>query len=379
MAKDCVCDLSMQGDQDVSIPNEIRQSTIESEFRDAASPDERLRLKQYYSISIAYLRRRHAQTNDFEPQLDALSSVLETESAGTTSAPISDEKEERKQGSGRTLLDIIDGAIARPWTILGPLSQQTGEANGEYRFVCIFCFIPRTRTADIRKHLIKDHEFKCVEVAQIFGQNDSRRLRVFGQYSYDEVKSNGWDIKQWKRRPSKGYRPTEGDSFTTPSSKRKNKHRDSDTSPQTDTPDAMGSSPSVKRRQVAAMPALLQTASHTVSLSESSSMPTSGRMTDFEHEPSPFLHATLAEDDRLSLESSAASDGTLIQMGSDLNMQYSTVYQPQDDTNNIHLCSGAPLDETLARLEVPGHIATVLYPSRSEGTTGQNYSDYLNY
>lgn len=250
------------------------------------------------------------------------------------------------------MLDVIDEVVeSKPQPFcFGPSTQRCGEAKGECRLICIFCHAVHTRTGDLRFHLHKTHNFDREHIGQIFDNNDSRRMRVFGQYSYDDVKLNKWNIQKWKQRRSRGSQSAEGNSFITPSSKRKNRHETPDASLALQRSTLEAAPPSMKRQRRMRNSAQTPTASYTLFYDDSSTVPSPWPDVDFERSPlEPPLEMPWPADDHLSLASDVTLNSEILaQVGTAPQVQDVFSAHSTDNPSNIDLSSNTPFTESPA-------------------------------
>lgn len=323
---------------------------IENTFGHPLNLQNRLIYQRYFSSAIRYLQLHHLPIADPSEWLNNISLLLDA-AANEPCRRIDDEKSARAAGTGRSLLQIIDSVRAHEPFSFGPVQQRTGEAKDECRFICIFCHRPFTRTSDLRSHLLKNHEFSSTHIKQIFDKNDSDRLRVFGQYSYDDVKMNRWDIAEWKPRRSRGSQATAGEEPPTSSQKRKNRRRTPQRSPQPYADSPGEESPSMKRRQSSTANNHTTTASQAMLFGELSTVTTSWCRDGFQLElPNSSFDNYWPGDGVLSMASSVISSEALAQVGSSSEQQdVDTPWPIDDNTHTIYLSSDAPLIDSLAR------------------------------
>lgn len=340
----------------------VNANNIETAFYHASTLRDRLLHKRFYSLAIHHLRDHHPATADHEKRLDNLSSVLERASAIPHCSPI-------RIVSGRSLLEAVDEVVADASFIFGPASQKPGEAEDDCRFICIFCHKVRTRTGDLRVHLHKDHNFNKGDIDQMI---NSCRLRVFGQYSHEDVKANNWDILKWKPRRSRASQTTAGEEASSPSQKRKRKQRTLGKSPQANPCSPGEGSSSMKRPQSSAAYDYTDTASQTLLYSEfspvSSWWPVDDSQCDLHNSLS---HAFWPGVDGRSLAGSLASDETLAQVGSLSRQQNLDTPSPRDDLHLLHLPSNEPLIDRLVSAPATGSIVHPRYPPEYMQPGGQ--------
>ena len=134
-------------------------------------------------------------------------------------------KDHIESGTG-TLLSIVDGLLQNrpPPFQFGPTSQKAERTDPGHRWICIFCHHLFQTASDLRRHLKLKHLRKGPDYPQAVTNldlshidlltrvNDDQqpnRLRIFGQYSYSDVKLNNWNIADWNLRKEHGSKSSE--------------------------------------------------------------------------------------------------------------------------------------------------------------------------
>lgn len=174
----------------------IDATTIEEDFKRVEDEDGRERLKRCWSAIIDYVRLlRGSRDQAFNERMDALSTLVQSFNVSKYRRCVPDPL------PGQSLRAILnDIEVEKQFDVLGPELQKVGEIVGDSRFVCIFCHEVKKKTGDLRVHLIRKHMCNRDEIKQIFDRSKPQGLRVFGQYSYADVCTNRWNIKDWRQR-----------------------------------------------------------------------------------------------------------------------------------------------------------------------------------
>lgn len=320
----------------------IDADTITGDFANEHDEQARERLKRFFSAILDYTRPRVLPTGDHEVRLDNLSSLLESISVSHYQRPLAPPTVDR------SLLYIVAEILNNNlFATLGPESQRPGPVTGNCRFVCIFCHEVKKRTGDIRVHLHKKHGCDWEDIKKIFNKKNPRGLRVFGQYSYEDVQTNNWQITDWRERKPRSLRPVEVTSEVSASSKRKSRDSSRDTSDRHRTPVPWTTFQSRDRalssEQLPQMSPFMNMNMNENDLSFagttlSPTSPLPQTMVDYQNNqqlPEICVDRILEPDDMfLPFESAGNSDADLIQIGSSSHLADTSFSAPKAMTGN---------------------------------------------
>lgn len=187
--------------------NELHVSTdasvVRQSLENAQNDDHRESLKRLYTAILDLTRKSYGPMPLVQLQgLNEISKLLE-EFTVPQYRPCVEEP-----SGGRSLIDIVrEITTENHFDVLGPVIQLPGKATGDCRFICIFCHEVKVKTGDLRVHLATKHKFSWVEIKQVFHRSKPQGLYAFGQYSYDDVRRNGWNIKDWRTRKPRSEAP----------------------------------------------------------------------------------------------------------------------------------------------------------------------------
>lgn len=196
----------------------VDRDTILTDFINEQDEQARERLKRRYQAILEFARPRALPVDGYEARFDDLAALLDGIAVSPYQKPLPE------PSADRTLLEILADVLKNQlFSVLGPESQQPGPVIGDCRFVCIFCHEVKKRTGDIRTHLNKKHGCTGEEIKTVFNKKDPQWIRVFGQYSYDDVLANKWRITDWRHRKPRSLHPVDVTSQVSASSKRKSR------------------------------------------------------------------------------------------------------------------------------------------------------------
>ena len=179
---------------------ELRVSTdasvIRQNFENAQDEEHHETLKRLYTAILDLTRKSYGPKSLAGLQgLNEISTLLEEFTVPEYRSCV---EEPSKQ---RSLIGIVrEIETDNHFDVLGPVFQLPGKATGDRRFICIFCHEVKVKTGDLRTHLAAKHKCDQDEIKQVFHRSKPQGLYVFGQYSYDDVRKNRWNVKDWRTR-----------------------------------------------------------------------------------------------------------------------------------------------------------------------------------